>query len=143
MTTAPTARRPQIEALLQALPSQQIKTAEELATAISQVTDLTICADTKFIGARAAALLADYPISDQSDQQRLMRAEDWIAELRRFPQWALLRAFRWWTSADNPHRYRRPLEGDIAERAEKEMEPVRIAQKRLAMAERSEVVKNG
>lgn len=52
-------------------------------------------------------------------------AEDWIAELAKYPPWAINQACRWWMSEENPDRRRKPLPGDISARARAEMSPVR------------------
>lgn len=100
-------------------------------------------APVSWIGAESALLLLRFWTNDYPAAARDREASLWVRELSRFPLWALERAFAWWTSAANDRRHMRPFEGDIAERAEVEMEPVRIAQKRLEMAERLEVGKNG
>jgi hypothetical protein len=62
-----------------------------------------------------------------------MEAEDWREALGEYPQWAIERAVRWWKSADNPDRRRRPLEGDIAARCRIEMDGVPSAVLALGM----------
>jgi len=52
---------------------------------------------------------------------RKMEAEDWMEEIGGYPRWAIERAVRWWKSADNPDRRKKPLEGDIAARCKVEM----------------------
>lgn len=67
--------------------------------------------------ARVASLLSQYYAADVPQPIVQMMAEDWAAELEKWPEWAIEKAVRWWKSADNPDRKRRPLEGDISERA--------------------------
>lgn len=74
--------------------------------------------------ARVAALLNPYYDKDTPQSVRVMEAEDWREALARFPDWAIERAARWWKSADNPDRRKRPLEGDIAARCLVEMNGV-------------------
>ncbi|WP_406646902.1 hypothetical protein QEZ52_00395 [Aliisedimentitalea scapharcae] len=58
-------------------------------------------------------------------------AEDWYAELRDFPAWAIQDACRWWMGAENGDRRKRPMPGDIAELARKKTSCVRVAARRL------------
>ena len=71
--------------------------------------------------ARVAALLSPYYDKDTPPAVRRMEAEDWLEALGEYPQWAIERAVRWWKSADNEHRRKKPLEGDIAARCRVEM----------------------
>lgn len=54
-------------------------------------------------------------------------AEDWQHELAPYPSWAIGKAVRWWMSSENKDRRRKPLPGDIAERAKSEMGVVKFA----------------
>jgi len=54
-------------------------------------------------------------------------ADDWASELSEYPEWALQKAFRWWMSRSNEDRRRKPMPGDISERAHFEMSVVRGA----------------
>jgi len=71
--------------------------------------------------ARVAALLSPYYDKDTPPVVRKMEAEDWLEELGKYPQWAIERAVRWWKSAENHDRRKKPLEGDIAARCKVEM----------------------
>ena len=71
--------------------------------------------------ARVAALLSPYYDKDTPPAVRKMEAEDWLEELGGYPQWAIERAVRWWKSAENADRRKKPLEGDIAARCKVEM----------------------
>lgn len=77
---------------------------------------------------RIAALLEPYFDKGTPAMVRAIEAEDWAEELRGFPKWAIEAAVRWWKSADNPDRRKRPLEGDIGARVRREMDAVRAAQ---------------
>jgi hypothetical protein len=81
--------------------------------------------------ARVAALLSPYYEKETPQAVREMEAEDWREALAEFPRWAIERAVRWWKSADNPDRRKRPLEGDIAARCRVEMNGVPSAAKML------------
>jgi len=89
---------------------------------------LTTPAHPAWLMARIAALLSPYFEKDTPQAVREIEAEDWAHALRDKPQWAVEKAVRWWKSADNPQRRKRPLEGDIAARVRFEMMAVRAAQ---------------
>jgi len=55
-------------------------------------------------------------------------AKDWAEELQDYPEWALQKAFRWWTGRENQKRRQKPVPGDISERAHIELSIVRAAQ---------------
>lgn len=74
-----------------------------------------------WIMARVAALLSPYYDKDTPRAVREMEAEDWLEALAQYPQWAIERAVRFWKSADNADRRKKPLEGDIAARCKVEM----------------------
>ena len=63
-------------------------------------------------------------------------AEDWHEELKRYPGWAIQNACRWWMSVSNGKRRQKPLPGDIAERARKEIGIVRAAEYAVRRFER-------
>lgn len=75
--------------------------------------------------ARVAALLSPYYDKDTPPAVREMEAEDWMEALAEYPQWAIERAVRWWKSADNDQRRKKPLEGDIAARCRVEMRGIK------------------
>jgi len=83
--------------------------------------------------ARVAALLSPYYEKETPQAVREMEAEDWREALAEFPRWAIERAVRWWKSADNPDRRKRPIEGDIAARCRVEMNGVPSAVKMLEL----------
>lgn len=83
--------------------------------------------------ARIAALLSPYYEKETPQAVREMEAEDWREALAEFPRWAIERAVRWWKSADNPDRRKRPIEGDIAARCRIEMGGVPSAVKLLEL----------
>lgn len=94
---------------------------------------LSTPASPEWVMARTAALLSPYYEKDVPQGIRMMEAEDWADALAEFPQWAIQKAAQWWKSADNPNRRKRPLEGDIADRARHEMEAVRAAKIRARL----------
>ena len=78
-------------------------------------------ADMPWTLARAASLLMPYYTADIPAALREMEAEDWAEALKGFPRWAIDNAVRWWKSADNADRRKKPLEGDIVARCRIEM----------------------
>ncbi|ARC89988.1 hypothetical protein [Rhodovulum sp. MB263] len=80
--------------------------------------------------ARVGALLTPYFDRETPRALREIEMEDWADALADFPDWAIERAAKWWKSADNPQRRKRPLEGDIAERCRIEMRAVRATRVR-------------
>ena len=82
---------------------------------------LTEPCDETWCMARVAALLSPYYDKGTPEGVRRMEAEDWLEALAEYPQWAIERAVRWWKSADNADRRKKPLEGDIAARCKVEM----------------------
>lgn len=101
---------------------------------------MTVPADMTWMMARIAALLSPYYEKEVPQGVRRIEAEDWAVALAEFPKWAIERSVRWWKSADNPNRRKRPLEGDIAARCKSEMEPIRAARIALASGEPLAVV---
>lgn len=78
--------------------------------------------------ARVASLLDPYFEKDTPQAIREMQARDWADELAEYPQWAIDAAVKWWISADNKDRRKRPMAGDIAARCRVEVGPVQFGQ---------------
>lgn len=81
----------------------------------------------KWITGRIASLLAQYYQGDISESMMKAIADDWRHELQDYPAWAIAKAVRWWTGRENQDRRKKPLPGDIADRAQKEMGPLLVA----------------
>ena len=81
----------------------------------------------KWITGRVASLLAQYYAGNVTDQIMAAIADDWRRELADYPAWAIANAVRWWMGSDNPDRRKKPLPGDIADRARKELGPLFVA----------------
>jgi hypothetical protein len=96
------------------------------------VASLKSPANPTWVMARIAALLNPYFEKDTPQAVRKIEAEDWADALCGFPHWAIENAVRWWKSADNPDRRKRPLEGDIQSRITIEMDAVNAAARCLA-----------
>jgi hypothetical protein len=87
-------------------------------------------APAKWITGRIASLLAQYFQGDISEGMMKSIADDWYHELKDFPAWSIAKAVRWWIGKDNPDRRKKPMTGDIAERAQKELGPLMAPQPR-------------
>lgn len=74
-----------------------------------------------------AALLDPYFDKDTPQAVKRLQVLDWQDALSGYPEWAIVAARRWWIGADNPHRHRRPLPGDIAARCDQITRPIRDA----------------
>lgn len=81
----------------------------------------------KWITGRVASLLSQYYAGNVTDQVMAAIADDWRRELADYPAWAIANAVRWWIGSENTDRRKKPLPGDIAERAKKELGPILIA----------------
>ena len=87
----------------------------------------SVPATDQWIRGRVVTLLSQYFVGATSDNVMRGIAADWVFELNGLPEWALQDACRWWMSKDNPQRKRKPLAGDISDRAYQEMVIVRAA----------------
>ena len=99
----------------------------ELMVVEQGINALTEAPRKPWVMARVAALLSQYYAADVPPAVVKIMAEDWAVELEQWPEWAIEKAVRWWKSADNPDRKRRPLEGDISARAAHEFGVVKVA----------------
>ena len=81
-------------------------------------------------GKAIATLLAHYWVNSMPDGVYDEILSDFAVALREFPAWAIADARRWWV-IDNQKRHRRPLPGDLADRARIAMKDVYAAQERL------------
>lgn len=88
------------------------------------------------IAKMVAVLLNMYFVVDQRSEVFKGIASRWLAELEEFPEWAIDRAVAWWTSRHNPKRDRRPMPGDIAARAQREMGHITVAQQQVRFFEK-------
>lgn len=97
----------------------------DIATVTAAMADLTRPCSPVWCMARVASLLNPYFEKDTPQAVRELEMEDWLAALGGYPQWAIDRAVRFWKSAENPQRHRRPVEGDIAARCIHELRGIR------------------
>lgn len=100
------------------LPPENLPAMAEVEATVAALSEP---AESTWLMARVAALLSPYFEKETPRAVREMEAEDWLEALGEYPQWAVEQAVRWWKSAANPDRRKRPLEGDIAARCEAEM----------------------
>jgi len=96
-------------------------------------------APAKWITGRIASLLAQYFQGDISEGMMKSIADDWYHELKDFPAWSISKAVRWWIGKDNPDRRKKPMTGDIAERAQKELGPLIVARAAINRFDRGHV----
>jgi hypothetical protein len=101
-----------------------IKDDEGLAVATETLARLRRTPSDQWVLARIAALLAHFYVSDLPPAVMEAIAGDWKAEMHGIPAWAILRATRWWLSSENKDRRKKPMPGDISERARAEMKLV-------------------
>lgn len=118
---ADTCQAVQAREWLMRLPQLPPEGLPEMAEVEATVAALSEPAESTWLMARVAALLSPYFEKDTPRAVREMEAEDWLDALGEYPQWAIERAVRWWKSADNQDRRKRPMEGDIAARCNAEM----------------------
>ena len=88
---------------------------------------LSTPAPRKWIAGRVLTLLSQYFAPNMDENISAAIADDWCEMLAGYPAWAIANACRWWMGRENPHKHRRPLPGDIQERAWAEMERIRAA----------------
>lgn len=107
--------------------SSQIQSQTQADQIRVNIHSLTIPATRQWIAGRVATLLSQYFASSIPSEVMTAIAADWHEELQSYPGWALQKACRWWMSADNSERRKKPMPGDIAIRAKREMGVVKIA----------------
>lgn len=106
---------------------QQPTTEVEMAQAQQIISCLSKPAPRSWIASRVYATLAHYFTPDHEADVVKMIADDWAEILGPYPAWAISNACKWWLGRENEHHHRKPLPGDIQDRAHKEMEAIRAA----------------
>ncbi|OOY20868.1 hypothetical protein BMI86_10200 [Thioclava sp. DLFJ5-1] len=91
------------------------------------VAQLTRPATREWIVGRMAALLVHYYTAELPEKVNRAIGNDWAHELEGKPAWAISNACRWWMSADNSLRRKKPLPGDISERTDRELARIQTA----------------
>ena len=100
----------------------------EVADVYAAIDYLTVPAPRKWVAGRVVTLLSQYFAPNMDESITAAIADDWCAMLADYPAWAIANACRWWMSRENTNKHRRPLPGDIQERAHAELERIRAAQ---------------
>lgn len=80
-----------------------------------------------WISGRVVVTLSHYFVAQQEAAVVKAIADDWADLLSEYPAWAIAKACKWWISRENEHHHRKPLPGDIQDRAHREMGAVRAA----------------
>ena len=102
--------------------------------AIAALPHLTTPADGGKLAVLCAALLEPYYSRDTNKIAKQLEAEMWVEALSVFPFWAVRKAVAWWQSAANASRRKRPIFGDIEEKAQEFMAPINAARIYLSMS---------
>ena len=102
--------------------------------AIALCERLELPANSGQVRKRVVALLSQYFVASGSTELISLQSDDWLEELRGLPFWAIDRAAKWWIGRDNPNRGKKPMPGDISERAIKEQRVTRIMRWRAERA---------
>jgi hypothetical protein len=122
-------------------PSSQINTRDDRNRIEQSILQLSIPCDGSWLMARVLTLLLPDFTSDMPESVRRMEAEDWAEALGIFPQWAVEKACRWWRSDENPSRRRKPMTGDIQDRARHEMGVISMAKRKIVEFDRGRAAK--
>lgn len=100
---------------------QPISSTEAASELQQQAEFLRRPAPAKWLMGRVLRMLSHYYVADNLDGALDGLAEDWAWELDGLPAWAVSNAVRWWMSSENHDRRKKPMPGDISERAKYEM----------------------
>lgn len=87
---------------------------------------------------KVVPILSMYFVKQDNEQLAKMVGQLWVGELEGYPLWAIDRACAWWVSRKNDRRHRGPLPGDISERCEREMLPIRLGKHLVGKFDRGE-----
>lgn len=115
-------------ASLQDLQTTPIATAEAREATITTTQSLSKPAPRAWVQGEVAKTLVHYFAGVIPPNFAKSIGADYDAELADFPAWAIVKARRWWLSRENEYRHRKPLPGDLSERAKHEMRLVRYAE---------------
>jgi hypothetical protein len=110
---------------LTTLPSSAAE-AETLTKAIEAA---SVPAAPDAIAQEVVTILAAYYVDNSPEAVQRRMAEIWLIHLGHYPIWAIKGATEWWLGPQNSKRRSRPMPGDIADRCEVEMLPVRTAER--------------
>lgn len=104
-----------------AFKAQRIATIKEAEEVLATCDRLAIPAPGRWISGRVATLLSHYFVSASDERVMSAIAEDWVETLKDYPAWAIQNACRWWMSAENQYRHRKPLPGDVEDACKREV----------------------
>ena len=124
-------RMEQVERMLtslQDLPTTPIATVEVREATVTTIKSLSKPAPRAWVQGEVAKTLVHYFAGVIPPNFAKSIGADYDAELAEFPAWAIVKARRWWLSRENEYRNRKPLPGDLSERASLEMGLVRYAE---------------
>lgn len=116
--------------------SSQIDTRTDRDQIEASIRLLKSPCDASWLMARILALLAPDFTLNMPEGVRRIEAEDWVAALREFPEWAIEKACRWWRSDENEDRRKKPMQGDIQERVKFEMGVLTFGAMKVAQYDR-------
>lgn len=111
--------------------AQPLSTSEQLKTVETLTKSLSKLSPPSWVQGRVVTTLSLYYIGQMPDAVVEMISDDYVRELEGYPAWAIMAACRWWTSKDNKDRKRKPLPGDLSERANFEAGVLRMAKLRM------------
>ncbi len=111
----------------------RVASEADLSEKLAAIRALSEPASREWLTGRVTALLTAYFGAALPAGVLAVELADWLAELERFPDWAVRDAIRWWRGAANEHRNRKPHPGDIAARCWHEMELLDLARKGIDM----------
>lgn len=100
---------------------QYPKNADEAHALALALDRLDVPASRQWIAQRVVTLLTHYYVIDVHPAAMKAVAKDWTREVSNYPEWAIEAACAWWIGRHNPKRDKKPMPGDISERAEKEI----------------------
>lgn len=109
----------------------QPATIEEAEQAEALLAHLSRPTTAKWLHGRLVALLSHYFVASNDEKVVEAMADDWHALLSPYPAWAIANACRWWLSRDNKDHRKKPMPGDIQERAHIETVHLRVARMAL------------
>ena len=124
-------------ASLQDLPTTPIATAEAREVTITTIKSLSKPAPRAWLQGEIAKTLVHYFAGVIPPNFAKSIGADYDVELAEFPAWAIVKARRWWLSRENEYRNRKPLLGDLSERASLEMSLVRYAESMVRAFDRN------
>lgn len=104
----------------------------EVAQLESVLLRISLRPDAKWLAGRIVTLLSHYYVAEIHPSAMEAIAKDWTKELADLPEWAINDACHWWVSRHNPKRAKRPLPGDISDRAHVEAAIIDIGWKQVS-----------